>query len=61
MPISNPSLPTVPAGLGGFAAGLRQDRAAVRAAVAEPWSDGPVEGHINPLKLINLIRSGSFL
>ena len=40
------------AGLGSFAAGLRQDRAAVRAAVAEPWSDGPVEGRINPLKLI---------
>ena len=40
------------AGLGGFAAGLRQDRAAVRAAVAEPWSNGPVEGHINRLKLI---------
>ena len=40
------------AGLGGFAAGLRQDRAAVRAAVAEPWSNGPVEGQINRLKLI---------
>jgi len=38
-------------GLGGFAAGLRQDRDAVRAAVAEPWSNGPVEGHINRLKL----------
>jgi transposase len=40
------------AGLDGFAAGLRQDGEAVRAAVAEPWSNGPVEGHINRLKLI---------
>jgi transposase len=35
------------AGLGGFAAGFRQDRAAVRAAVAEPWSNGSAEGQIN--------------
>lgn len=40
------------AGLGRSAAGLRQDRDAVRAAVAEPWSNGPVEGRINRLKLI---------
>ena len=39
-------------GLGGFVAGLRQDRDAVRAAVAEPWSNGPAEGHINRLKLV---------
>ncbi len=39
-------------GLQGFAAGLRQDEAAVRAAIAEPWSNGPVEGQVNRLKLI---------
>lgn len=38
--------------LRGFAAGLRQDEAAVRAAVIEPWSNGPVEGQVNRLKLI---------
>jgi transposase len=38
--------------LGGFATGLRQDEAAVRAAIAEPWSSGPVEGQVNRLKLI---------
>jgi transposase len=35
-----------------FAAGLRQDQAAVRASIAEPWSNGPVEGQVNRLKLI---------
>jgi transposase len=35
-----------------FAAGLRQDEAAVRAALTEPWSNGPTEGHVNRLKLI---------
>ncbi|WP_408871502.1 ISL3 family transposase [Craurococcus roseus] len=38
--------------LRSFAEGLRADRQAVRAAVAEPWSNGPVEGQINRLKLI---------
>jgi transposase len=36
----------------GFAAGLRQDEAAVAAALTEPWSNGPVEGQINRLKVI---------
>jgi transposase len=36
----------------GFAAGLRQDEAAVRAALTTPWSNGPVEGHVNRLKTI---------
>jgi hypothetical protein len=35
-----------------FGAGLRQDEAAVRAALAEQWSNGPVGGHVNRLKLI---------
>jgi transposase len=34
------------------AEGLRQDEAAVQAALVEPWSNGPVEGQVNRLKLI---------
>jgi transposase len=36
----------------GFAEGIRQDEAAVLAAVTERWSNGPVEGHVNRLKTI---------
>ena len=32
--------------------GLRQDESAVRAAIVEPWSNGPVEEQVNRLKLI---------
>jgi transposase len=35
-----------------FAKGLRADRAAVQAAVTLPWSQGPIEGQINRLKLL---------
>lgn len=35
-----------------FAEGIRQDEAAVAAALTEKWSNGPVEGQINRLKLI---------
>jgi transposase len=35
-----------------FARGLRQDEAAVRAAFIFSWSNGPVEGHVNRLKLV---------
>jgi transposase len=38
--------------LRNFGAGLRQDEAAVAAALTEPWSNGPVEGQVNRLKLI---------
>jgi transposase len=38
--------------LRSFAAGLRQDEAAVSAALTEPWSNGPVEGQVNRLKTI---------
>jgi transposase len=34
-----------------FAQGLRNDYAAVKAGVTVPWSNGPVEGHINRLKM----------
>ena len=35
-----------------FAHGLRDDYAAIKAGVTVPWSNGPVEGHINRLKLL---------
>lgn len=38
--------------LSGFAAGLRRDEAAVRAALRLPWSNGPVEGQVHRLKLV---------
>ena len=34
-----------------FAQGLRQDDAAVKAALTWPYSNGPTEGHVNRLKL----------
>jgi transposase len=42
--------------LRNFADVLQRDAAAVKAALTLPWSSGPVEGHINRLKLIK--RSG---
>ncbi len=38
--------------LKSFARGIRQDQAAVFAGLTLPWSNGPVEGHVNRLKLI---------
>ncbi len=38
--------------LRGFAASLRQDEQAVRAALALPWSSGQVEGQVTRLKLV---------
>ena len=35
-----------------FAKGLREDYDAVKAGVTFPWSSGPVEGHINRLKML---------
>jgi transposase len=35
-----------------FAGSLRKDESAVTAALTEAWSNGPVEGHVNNLKLI---------
>lgn len=34
-----------------FARGIIRDRAAVRAAITEPWSNGQTEGHVNRLKV----------
>ena len=35
-----------------FAAGLSEDYQAVKAGGTLPWSTGPVEGHINRLKML---------
>lgn len=35
-----------------FAEGIRRDEPAVQAAVSGPWSNGPVEGHVDRLKTI---------
>ena len=38
--------------IGRFVRHLRKDWAAVENAVRHAWSNGPVEGHINPLKML---------
>ena len=38
--------------LKSFARGIQHDKAAVLAGLTLPWSQGPLEGHINRLKLI---------
>ncbi len=38
--------------LRGFAAGIKRDYAAVKAALSLPWSQGQVEGHITRLKFL---------
>jgi transposase len=38
--------------LRSFAVGLRQDEAAVTAALTDSWSNGATEGHVNRLKLL---------
>jgi transposase len=45
--------------LAPFAAGLRRDEDAVRAALTEAWSNGPVEGRVNRLMIFP--RSGGHL
>jgi len=40
------------AALTRFAQGLQEDLAAVTAGLTLPWSNGPVEGHVNRLKLL---------
>ncbi len=35
-----------------FAEGIRRDESAVNAAITTRWSNGPVEGHVNRLKMI---------
>jgi len=38
--------------LAPFGRGIAADRSAVEAALSEPWSNGPTEGHITRLKLL---------
>jgi len=38
--------------LKSIARGIRQDKAAVVAGLTLPWNNGPMEGHVNRLKLI---------
>jgi transposase len=38
--------------LKSFARGIQQDKTAVFAGLTLPWSNGPLEGHVNRLKLI---------
>ena len=38
--------------LARFAQGLQEDLAAIKAGLTLPWSNGPVEGHVNRLKLL---------
>ena len=42
----------------GFARGLREDLPAVQAALDLPWSNGPVEGHVNRLKALKRAMYG---
>lgn len=38
--------------IASFASGILKDKAAVHAAITEPWSNGQTEGHITKLKLV---------
>lgn len=46
--------------LASFAAGLRRDEDAVRAALTESWSSGQVEGQVNRLKVIKRYGRAGF-
>ena len=41
-----------PSLIASFTSGITKDKAAVRAAITEPWSNGQVEGQITKLKLV---------
>jgi transposase len=41
-----------------LAAGMTEDMAAITNAFRYPWSTGPVEGHVNRVKLIKRARYG---
>ena len=38
--------------LASFAAGIAKSKAAVRAAITQPWSNGQTEGQVNKLKMV---------
>ena len=50
--MTNAQRPGVARELSGFAEGLKQDEAAVKAALSLEWSNGQVEGQVNRLKLL---------
>ena len=39
-------------GLHSFVAGIERDQAAVSAGLTLDWSSGPVEGHVNRIKMV---------
>jgi transposase len=49
-----------PCELQPFAQGLLRDRQAVAGAQTSPWSNGPTEGHVNRLKLIQMFGRANF-
>jgi transposase len=49
---------TTAAEMRGFVGGICQDKAAVQAGLTEAWSNGPVEGHVNRLKVIKRTMYG---
>ncbi|MFF7242075.1 transposase [Streptomyces collinus] len=44
--------------LHAFADGLQRDHQAVTAGPTLPWSSGPVEGHVNRIKMLKRQMSG---
>jgi len=44
--------PHLPKPIHSFAANLKKDQAAVKAALEQPWSNGQLEGQINRLKML---------
>jgi transposase len=42
----------------GFTRGIAADRDAVEAAFIQPWSTGPVEGHVHKIKLLKRAAYG---
>jgi transposase len=42
----------------GFVGGIRHDEAAVQANLTGAWSNGPVDGHVNRLKVIKRTMYG---
>ncbi|MBE1552932.1 transposase, partial [Sporosarcina limicola] len=41
-----------------FIHGIEQDISSVKLSIQEPWSNGPVEGHVNRLKTIKRMMYG---
>jgi transposase len=50
--VEDATAPTAPRAIRSFAAHLKKDAAAIKAALALPWSNGQLEGQINKLKML---------